>query len=146
MRLLAVVLFAALTVPLLACDGGVEDPDITWVYEITIDDTVVESGGLTDANSGDIDLGDQQQGTLSQVSISATNNLEETLNFQLDVNLDAADGFIANTPAGEVPVEPGQSLNYGFRFQPVDPGEVGGTIGFIYDNRVVTWAVSGNGI
>jgi len=145
MRLLLAALLALSTLPLLACDGPAEDPDVSWEYEITVGGTVVEAGGIGEDNEGDIELGDVQQGTLVEVSISATNNLDETLVFQLDVNLDGADGFIANTPAGEVPIESGQSLAYGFRFQPVDPGPVDGNIGFIYDNRVVTWVISGNG-
>jgi len=112
--------------------GGEDVPlgDVIWDPE------------LSSASGGEIDLGLVNNNESVQASITGTNNTDETITFTIDVNLDAAEGWIVSSPPAQ-DIEPGDMIAIGPRFQPNanTPAETTGTVIFFYDNDVVTWII-----
>jgi len=124
---------AAVTLSLLvfvAACGGEELPpeDIIW------------DPPLTSAAGGELDLGAVNNNESVQATIVGLNNTDETLTFTIDVDLDAAEGWIVSSPPPQE-IEPGSEVAVGPRFQPNanTPPETTGTVTFFYDDEVVTW-------
>ena len=123
---------ALLFLMLLPACGGEEEPlgDVIWDPE------------LSSVAGGEIDLGPVGNNENVQALITGTNNTDEVLTFTLNVNLEAAEGWIVSSPPPQ-DIEPGEMIAIGPRFQPNanTPSESTGTITFFYDDQVVTWIV-----
>ena len=107
-----------------------EVPDLTW------------DPPLTDNSGGELDFGAVPEGSQAEEQITVTNNTEETITFEIDVDLSGG-GWLVNTP-GITDVEGGDSLSWGPRFNPTagTDDEAGGTVAFLWDNHIVTYVVT----
>lgn len=123
---------ALLFLTLLPACGGGEEPlgDVIWDPE------------LSSVSGGEIDLGTVDSNESVQAAITGTNNTDEVMTFTLDVNLEAAEGWIVSSPPPQ-DIEPGEMISFGPRFQPNSntPPESTGTATFFYDDQVVTWII-----
>ena len=86
---LALLLSLLCALPLLGCPAEEEvvDPDMIW------------APALDEADSGTLDFGDVEVGTLAEESITLTNNTDSAMVFSLDVDLDA---FVVSFPNGDI--------------------------------------------
>lgn len=121
---------------------------IPWVLLVacTVDDLppedIIWDPPLTSSFGGELDLGSVPEMQSVQGSITGTNNTDEMMTFTIDVDFDAAEGWIVSSPPSQ-DIEPGDQIAVGPRFQPNSntPAESTGTFTFFYDNEVVTWIV-----
>jgi hypothetical protein len=131
MTIFRTVLTLGLVALLTAC-GGEDLPlgDIIW------------EPALTSSGGGEIDLGAVNNNESVQATITGLNNTDETIIFTVDVDLEAAEGWIVSSPPPQE-VEPGNEVAVGPRFQPNGntPMESVGTVTFFYDDHVVTWVL-----
>jgi len=131
MSVLRAALTLSILVLLIAC-GGEELPqdDILW------------EPALSSASGGELDLGAVPNNESVQASITGTNNTDETITFTVDVDLEAAEGWIISSPPPQ-DIDPGDMIAIGPRFQPNanTPTESTGMVTFFYDDHVVTWVL-----
>jgi hypothetical protein len=129
MPILRAILSLSVLVLLVAC-GGEELPpdDIIW------------DPALTSPSGGELDLGAVENNQSVQAAITGLNNTDEMITFTVDVDLDAAEGWIVSSPPPQ-DIQPGDMIAVGPRFHPNanTPEETTGTVTFFYDDEVVTW-------
>jgi len=117
-----------------ACGGADphEHEDIIWEPPLSS-----SSGGELDF--GEVPLG----GDAVQEFVTGTNNTDEAISFEVEVNLDAAEGWIWTAPPGPFDVEPDEDVAFGPRFNPNGntPAESTGTVTFFWDDHVVTYVI-----
>ena len=127
--------FALILLSLNACGGGSEDAsDVIW------------EPPLSSPSGGDLNLGPVNNNEEVQAQITAINNTDEVMTFEIEVDLDAAEGWIVSSPPA-MDIEPGDPYVFGPRFRPNanTPMESQGTVTFFYDSdQVVTWIVRGS--
>ncbi len=133
MRFLVLVpCLLCLPLVLLGCptDPIEELPDVSW------------EPALTSSNGGELDFGLVAEGNAAQETITGTNNTEETIQFEIDVDLEAGEGWLVTTP-GPTDVEPGDAISFGPRFNPNagTPDESTGTVAFLWEDHVVTYVI-----
>jgi hypothetical protein len=130
------VLFLLALLPLVLVGCPIEPieelADITWEPE------------LTSSNGGVLDFGEVEINNSAQENITGTNNTEETITFELDVDLDAADGWLF-TAWQTVDVAPGDQASFGPRFNPNNstPDVSTGSAAFLWEDHVVTYIIRG---
>ena len=119
-----------LVLPGCPTEEPVEIPDVSW------------EPPLTSSNGGELDFGLVEEGVAEQNTITGTNNTEETLTFELDVDLEGAHGWIYSA-WDTVDVEPEGQASFGPTFNPngSTPDESTGTVAFLWDDHVVTYVI-----
>ncbi|GEM_PF-3084996 len=123
------------------CEETGEEPGLIWNPPLN------ESG-----SGGELDLGVVEPSESTSGQIVVRNNTEEDVTFTVTCNLDEG-GWIISCPTGERVVPPteydeetgdplqGTFLAVGPTFQSPAEAEYDGTIGFAFDNRIVTYVV-----
>ncbi len=132
MRALAGAAVAAVLLTACPTDGPEPIPDVSW------------EPALIDDGEGELDLGLVAEGSMAQdATITGTNNTDEAIVFQVDVNLPDGDGWIYTVPPDEWNVEPGEQVSFGPRFNATanSPDESTGTATFIWDEELVTYII-----
>ncbi len=132
---------AAALVLLAGCEEVEEEPGLIW------DPPLNESG-----SGGELDLGTVAPSEATSGRIVVRNNTEEDVTMEVTCNLDEG-GWIISCPTGERVIPPteydsetgdpvqGTFLAVGPTFQSPAEAEYDGTIGFSFDNRIVTYVV-----
>jgi hypothetical protein len=97
---------------------------------------------LSSNSGGELNFGAVPEGESESLSIVGTNNTEETFEFEIDVDLDASEGWLVSVPP-PVDVGPGAFISFGPRFNPnaTTPDESSGTVAFLWDDHVVTYVI-----
>ena len=124
-----------------ACDSTAEEPGLIW------NPALDESG-----SGGVLDLGTVEPSESTSGQIVVRNNTDEPVSFEVTCNLTEG-GWIISCPNDPVvppteydedtgdPIQ-GTFLAVGPTFQSPAESEYDGTIGFAFDNRIVTYVVT----
>lgn len=107
------------------------------------EDDVLWDPPLTSSSGGELDLGAISEGTSEQWTITGTNNTDETLTFDVEVDLEGAEGWVGSASTEPQDVLAGDQIAAGGRFNPSanSPDDSSGTAVFIWDDEIVTYII-----